>query len=300
MRLVVTGGTGFIGSALCRVLEETGHELVILSRTTRPQPGGRRRLVVWQPPASGPWERELDGADGVIHLAGESVVGKRWTPAQKQRLAESRVKSTRAIVAAITRAARKPAVLLNASAIGYYGPHGDESLDEDALPGSDFLAQVCQQWEDAARDAEPLGVRVVRLRIGIVLDCDGGALAKMLPAFRLGLGGPVGTGRQWMSWIHRDDVVGLIRWALEDARVNGAMNAAAPNPVTMRQFASTLGRVLRRPAVLPVPGAMLRLLLGEMAQLLLTGQRVMPAKAQALGYGFRYPTLEEALSAEVR
>jgi len=299
MKLLVTGGTGFIGGALCGVLEEAGHELILLSRTVRPQTGGRRRVIVWQPPAPGPWERELDGTDGVVHLAGESIVAKRWTPSQKQRLAESRVKSTRAIVEAIGRAARRPAVLVNASAVGYYGPHGDESLDEDAPPGSDFLAQLCQQWENAARDAEGLGVRVVRLRIGIVLARDGGALAKMLPAFRLGLGGPVGTGRQWMSWIHRDDVVGLIRLALEDARVRGAVNVTAPTPVTMREFTATLGRVLRRPAILPVPGPALTLLLGEMAGLLLTGQRVMPAKARALGYAFRYATLEAALSSEV-
>lgn len=299
MKLVITGGAGFIGSALCRALEETGHELVLLSRAVRPQTGGRRRCIAWQPPAPGPWERELDGADGVIHLAGESIVAKRWTPSQKQRLADSRVKTTRAIVEAIGRSARRPAVLVNASAVGYYGPHGDDSLDEDAAPGSDFLAQLCQQWENAARDAEPLGVRVVRLRTGIVLARDGGALAKMLPAFRLGLGGPVGTGRQWMSWVHRDDVVGLIRWALEDTRVSGAVNATAPTPVTMREFAATLGRVLHRPAILPVPGPALTLLLGEMAQLLLTGQRAVPAKAQALGYAFRYDTLEAALSAEV-
>lgn len=256
-----------------------------------------RRFVAWQPPAAGAWERELDGAEGVINLAGESIVAKRWTPAQKQRMADSRVATTRALITAINRAARRPAVLISASAIGYYGPHGEEPLEEDAPPGSDFLAQLCQQWEGAARDAEPLGVRVVRLRIGLVLARDGGALAKMLPPFQWGLGGPLGSGRQLMSWVHRDDVVGLIRWALEDVRVSGALNATAPNPVTMRAFASTLGRVLHRPAIAPVPAVVLRLVLGEVAEMLVTGQRVLPAKAQQMGYPFRYATLEAALSA---
>ena len=296
MKLVVTGGTGFIGRALCQALEDAGHELVILTRTATSAGGARRRFVTWQPPASGPWQRELDGAEGVVNLAGESIIA-RWTPAKKQRMADSRLNTTRALITAINRAARRPAVLISASAIGYYGPHGDESLDEHAPPGSDFLAQLCQQWEDAARDAEPLGVRVVRLRIGLVLARDGGALARMLPPFQWGLGGPLGSGRQWMSWIHRDDVIGLIRLALEDARVSGALNATAPTPVTMRELTSTLGRVLRRPAILPVPAAALTLLLGEMAHLLLTGQRVVPAKAQQMGYPFRYPTLEAALSA---
>jgi len=296
MKLVVTGGTGFIGRALCQALEDAGHALVILTRTATSAGGARRRFVTWQPPASGPWQRELDGAEGVVNLAGESII-TRWTPAKKQRMADSRLNTTRALITAINRAARRPAVLISASAIGYYGPHGDESLDEHAPPGSDFLAQLCQQWEDAARDAEPLGVRVVRLRIGLVLARDGGALARMLPPFQWGLGGPLGSGRQWMSWIHRDDVIGLIRLALEDARVSGALNATAPTPVTMRELTSTLGRVLRRPAILPVPAAALTLLLGEMAHLLLTGQRVVPAKAQQMGYPFRYPTLEAALSA---
>lgn len=298
MKYVVTGGTGFIGGALCQVLLDDGHEVVVLTRLARPSRHRRQRFVGWSPPDLGPWVQEgLDGADGLVHLAGESIVAARWTAEQKRRIVDSRVGSTETLVRAMRQVSRKPPVLVNASAVGYYGPQGDETLDESAPPGSDLLATTCQQWEAAARQAEPLGVRVVRVRIGVVLALDGGALAKMLPPFQRGLGGPLGSGRQWMSWIHRDDLISVIRWALADARVSGAVNATAPNPATMREFARTLGRVLHRPAVLPVPATVLRMLLGEMAQMLLTGQRVMPAAAQRLGFRFAYPELEAALRA---
>ena len=297
MKLIVTGGTGFIGRALCQTLEHDGHEVVILTRSCGAQVQGRQRLVSWAPPAPGPWQREIDGADGIVHLAGESVVAKRWSAEQKRRITDSRIGSTIAVVEAIRQAARKPAALVSASAIGYYGPRGDEPLREDAPPGSDFLAQVCRQWEQAAQGAEALGVRVVRLRIGMVLAPDGGALAKMLLPFKLGLGGPLGSGRQWVSWIHRDDVAGLIRWALRETRVKGVVNATAPSPVTMREFARALGGALHRPAVLPVPGVAIRLLMGEVAELLLSGQRVLPDAATRFGFQFAYPLLADALSA---
>ncbi len=297
MKLVITGGTGLIGRALCRALEAAGQEGGVLTRSAPRSASGRGRFVVWQPPSAGPWERELDGADGLINLAGESVAAARWTPAQKQRLIDSRLSVTRALVGAISKARCKPAVLISASAVGYYGPRGDDVIREHDAPGEDFLAKVCHQWEAAAYAARGHGVRVACLRIGLVLARDGGALARMLPAFRLGLGGPLGNGRQWVSWIHRDDLIGLIRWVLKEPRASGALNATAPNPVTMREFATSLGRALHRPALAPVPAWMLRLMLGEMADMLLTGQQAIPEVALNLRFIFRYPMLSGALEA---
>ena len=297
MKIVVTGGTGFIGGTLCRALAARGDEVVVLTRYPREGPAGPLRQVGWQPGVPGSWAHELDGAEAVVNLAGEPIVGQRWTAASKHRIIGSRLDATASIVDALRRASRRPPVLINASAIGYYGPRGDEEITERDGPGSDFLAETCQRWEAAAQAAEPLGVRVMRLRIGMVLSVDGGALAKMLPAFRLGLGGPLGGGRQWLSWIQRDDLVNLILHLLQRPDASGAVNATAQNPVTMRDFAAALGQAVHRPAVFPVPGVALRLLLGEVADLLLTGQRVIPTAAVRLGYGFRYPTLPEALTA---
>ncbi len=299
MRLVLTGGTGFIGTRLRESLVEKGHEVVVLTRqaSRENQPGLRTRYFYWNPPEGGAWEKELEGMDGVINLAGEPIVGNRWTQKQKQEILESRAGATQAMVAAIRKTKRKPLFLINASAVGYYGPHGDEELTEGTPHGKDFLAQVCQAWEAHALRAEDFGLRVVRLRIGIVLERGGGALAKMLFPFQLGLGGPLGSGNQWMSWIHREDLIGLIHLLLEKKEVRGAVNATAPHPVRMREFAKTLARVLHRPAVFPVPGFVLRILLGEMADLLLTGQRVLPRQALALGYPIKFPGLEEALRA---
>ncbi|MGH7771156.1 MAG: TIGR01777 family oxidoreductase, partial [Candidatus Binatia bacterium] len=221
----------------------------------------------------------------------------RWTETQKEQLRYSRVDTTRALVSALGKAKQKPKFLLNASAIGYYGPHGDETLTEDAKPGNDFLSRVCIAWEEEARKAENYGLRVIRLRTGIVLGKGGGALSKMVPPFKFFAGGPLGTGRQWMSWIQLEDEIGLIQLLLEHPNAHGAINATAPNPVTMKDFCKTLGQVLNRPSWAPVPSFALRLLLGEMADMLLTGQRVLPAEAQKLGYSFRYPTLTEALQA---
>ncbi len=299
MRLLVTGGTGFIGQPLCRTLSEQGHVLTVLTRAASAagHVSNRVRAVQWEPGRGGEWERAVAEADAVINLAGEPIAAHRWRVAQKQHIVSSRMETTRALVAAMRRASPKPALLINASAIGYYGPHGDEPLTEEAASGAGFLAETCRQWEAEAMAAESLGMRVVRLRIGIVLGQGGGALSKMTPPFRAFVGGPLGTGRQWMSWIHREDVIGLIAWLLTQPQASGAFNATAPEPATMRQFCQALGRTLQRPSWAPVPSFLLRVLLGEMAEMLLTGQRVLPARAQSLGYRFRYPTLQASLSA---
>lgn len=297
MKVVVSGGTGFIGVPLVRALADAGHEPVVLTRNPRRASAWldpRARVVAWDARTLGGWERELSGADAVVNLAGESIGEGRWTPERKERIMSSRVAATRAIVAGLQQADPRPRVLVNASAVGYYGPRGDEVVTEADGPGSDFLAQVVIAWEAAAREAEPLGVRVVRQRMGIVLG-QGGALGRMLLPFRLGLGGPIGSGRQWYSWIHRDDAIGLILFALTREDASGAINATAPNPVRMKEFAATLGKVLRRPALLPVPALALRLLLGEQAEAVLSGQRVLPTVAERLGYRFRFPDLETAL-----
>lgn len=295
MKLFVTGGTGFIGRPLCQSLTAQGHELVVVTRQPDLQPVRAGVMCVsWD---GTEWQRALNGADGVINLAGEPIVARRWTPRQKVRLWDSRVGTTQRLVKALAVCSSKPGVLINASAIGYYGACKDEQLSEEGRLGQGFLSEMCQAWEAQASRAEPLGIRVVRLRIGLVLGRGGGALAKMVPPFRWYLGGPLGSGRQWMSWIHRDDLIGLIRWALESPDVSGALNGTAPEPVRMREFSSTLGRVLRRPSWAPVPGFVLRLLLGEMADLLLTGQRVLPQAALRQGFTFQYPQLHQSLKA---
>ncbi|HEX9444500.1 MAG TPA: TIGR01777 family oxidoreductase [Candidatus Binatia bacterium] len=300
MKLVVAGGTGFIGTALLNSLAQQGHALVVLTRRASPAglPAGTTPIV-WQPGSPGTWENvlpeALSGADGVINLAGEPIAGKRWTGAQKQKLRASRVDPTRALVDAIGRSRSKPGFLLNASAVGYYGPRGDETVTEADGPGGDFLARLCREWEDEAKKAEAHGLRVVRLRTGVVLGRDGGALAKMIPPFKLFFGGPLGSGAQWLPWIHLEDEVGLIRFLLENPAARGPVNATAPNPVTMKEFAKALGGALHRPSWAPVPAFALRLMLGEMAEMLLTGQRALPAEAERLGYRFRHPALPEAL-----
>ena len=297
MRLVITGGTGFIGSALCARLLEHGHFITLLSRSPAPAAlSPNQRWLTWNPPADGHWREAIHHADGVINLAGEPIAGKRWSAAQKERLRASRIETTRALVTAIGKAETKPKFLLNASAIGYYGARGDEVLTEQSVPGNDFLSSVCAAWEQEAEQAAPYGVRVIRLRTGIVLGKGGGALAKMVPPFKFFAGGPLGSGKQWMSWIHLEDEIGLIQSLIANPQANGAVNATAPNPATMKEFCNALGGVLHRPSWAPVPAFALRVLLGEMAEMLLTGQRVIPAKAQSLGYRFKHPTLSEALA----
>lgn len=298
MKLVITGATGFIGAALCSQLLQRGHHLTLLTRSAPPDASTPAKTWRhWTPGTSGEWEASLDGADGVINLAGEPIAARRWTAKQKQRIHLSRTEATRSIVEAFAKAKRKPAFLLSGSAVGYYGPHGDEIVAEETPAGSDFLSSVCRAWEGEAQKAEPMGIRVVRLRTGIVLGPHGGALAKMLLPFKVFVGGPLGSGAQWMSWIHLEDELGLILHLIETPQAAGAVNATAPNPATMKEFCQTLGKVMRRPCWAPVPSFALRLMLGEMADMLLTGQRVVPAAAQKLGYQFRYSNLSDALKA---
>lgn len=303
MKIVTVGATGFVGSHLLKALSSssgsgTPHQITVLSRDpdrTRDRVPSGLQLLRWDPLTEAVPERALDGADAVINLAGDNVAEGRWTPAKKKRLVDSRILTTRGIVDAIGDCEARPRILVNASAIGFYGPRGDEELGEQSAAGDDFLSGLCQQWEAEASRATEIGVRTVLLRIGIVLGVGGGALKKMLLPFRLGAGGPIGSGRQWMSWIHIDDMVGLILHALSTENLTGPVNATAPQPATNRKFSSTLGRVLRRPAFLPAPGFALRLALGEFADILIEGQKVLPAKAEASGYEFRHPELEEAL-----
>ena len=300
MRLVVTGATGFIGTVLCARLLQQGHTLTLFTRGSPRDVGtAAKRWVQWTPGALGEWGAALDGVDGVIHLAGEPIAAKRWTPTQRRRIEKSRVEGTNSLVQAIAKAKAKPTFLISASAVGYYGPRGDELITEDSSPGDDFLSAVCRAWEEEAKKAERLGLRVVRLRTGVVLGSGGGALTKMAQPFKFFVGGPLGSGRQWMSWIQLEDHVRLILQLIDNAQANGPVNATAPNPVRNKEFCQTLGKVLRRPCWAPVPGFALRLALGEMAEMLLTGQRVMPAAAQKLGFQFRYPNLEKALQASM-
>lgn len=302
MRIIITGATGFIGAPLCSALKNAGHRVTVLTRSrdaAEKSLGAGYELVEWQPPTSGEWEAAIGGAEGVINLAGENIGASRWTKKRKQVIIGSRLAATGAIVNAIGKAKNKPKVLVNASAVGFYGPRGDEEVTEQSSAGSDFLAQTVQQWENEAKKAEAYGTRVVLLRNGIVLEKDGGALARMLLPFRLFIGGPIGSGRQWMSWIHRDDVMGLILFALQNGNARGVINATAPNPVTMQEFCMTLGKAMHRPSWLPAPGFALKILLGEMSMLVLTGQKVLPKQAEKLGYKFQYPELGAALRAIV-
>jgi len=294
MNVAITGSTGLIGSALVPRLTSRGHGVVRLVRRT-PAIASAERLARWNPD-TGAVEPGLDGVDAVVHLAGESVAGGRWTEARKRRIRESRVPPTRKLCETLARQPTPPRVLLCASAIGYYGNRGDQVLREESAPGAGFLPEVCREWEAAAEPAVRRGIRVVHLRIGLVLSPKGGALAAMLPVFRLGLGGPVGSGAQWMSWIGMDDTLGAILHALMNEALAGPVNLVAPAPVTNREFARTLARVLRRPAIFPFPAFAARLVFGQMAdELLLASARVEPARLQATGYAFRDATLEGAL-----
>jgi uncharacterized protein (TIGR01777 family) len=299
MSIVIAGGTGFLGRALTDALARDGHDIVILTRQqAAPDPAAPRvRTVAWTPDGeAGPWAAALDHATVVINLAGESIANGRWTAARKQRIVNSRVLATRSLATAIGRAAHPPAVFVSGSAVGYYGPLGDEIVTEERRAGSDFLAQVCVRWEDEARRIDPAHTRLACIRTGLVLERDGGALPQMLLPFRFGAGGPVGSGRQYWPWIHRRDWVNLVRFVIETPGASGAVNATAPNPVTSAQFAKALGRVMHRPAILPAPAFALKLMLGEMAEaLLLSGQRAVPAKAEALGFAFTHTNVEEAL-----
>jgi len=296
MRVFLTGGTGFIGALLVNALVERGDECVVLSRSSKnPWNTNLVEVVQGDPTQAGDWQDVLSGVDAVVNLAGERIVDPptRWTTARKQSLLESRVATTRNVATGIRRAAIPPSLFLSGSAIGYYGPRGDAILDESMDPGDDFLASLSRDWEHAALTAEDI-LPVTLLRTGIVLGKGAGALASLLPSFKLGLGGPWGTGRQWWSWIHIDDEVGLLLFLL-DHGFNGAFNLTAPNPVTVNEFATTLGRTLRRPSWIRTPASLLRTGLGEGASALLDLQRVIPKRALEVGYEFRFPTLSEAL-----
>jgi uncharacterized protein (TIGR01777 family) len=301
MRVVVTGGAGFIGRALCRALVATGHQPLVLSR--QPARAGQAleagvRAVEYEPERAETIVDHLIGQEAVVHLAGESIAAGRWTAEQKARIRDSRVLGTRALVEAMRRSTGGPRVLLSASASGYYGPRGVEPVDESTPPGNDFLAQTCQAWEAEAREAESFGARVVVVRTGVVLGPGSEALKKLALPFKLFVGGPLGSGRQGFPWVHVDDVVGVYSWALENSQVSGAVNATGPEMLDNRAFCQALGRVLGRPCWAPVPGPILRIALGEMADaLLLQGQKVLPKRTEELGYGFRYRTAEAALRA---
>jgi uncharacterized protein (TIGR01777 family) len=300
MKIVIAGGSGFLGRPLAAALARDGHHVVMLTRTNAPASGASpSHAVTWTPNGdAGPWATEINGAGAVVNLAGESIAAKRWTDAQKHKILDSRVQATRSLVAAIQRAAIPPPVFVSGSAVGYYGPLGDEIATEDTPPGSDFLARVCVQWEAEATRAASDRTRVTCVRTGVVLEKDGGALPQMLPPFKFGVGGPVGSGRQYWPWIHREDWIGLVRWAIETPAAAGAINVTAPTPVTSADFARALGRALHRPAFMPAPAFALRLLLGEMADaLLLSGQRAVPARAERGGFAYRYARVEDALRA---
>lgn len=291
MKITLTGATGFLGSALTAQLRADGHELRILSRN----PGGRAGYFAWDPLAGQPPEASLAGADAVIHLAGEPVA-QRWSPAVKAAIRRSRVEGTRHLVEALTTLSPRPHVLVCASATGYYGDRGGEVLTEQSKPGRGFLPDICQEWESTADLARALGMRVVKLRTGVVLGNGGGALAKIMPPFRMGIGGPLAGGQQWMSWIHLQDMVRLVSWVVANPQVQGPVNCVAPNPITNKDFTRILAAALHRPAFFPVPEFALKLLYGEMASVLIESQRVMPKAALDLGFQFQRPELGEALS----
>lgn len=296
MRFLVTGATGLLGGQLCRRLVNEGHSVAIFSRSLEK---GRRlgfETFVWQPEKELPPADALEGADVVVHLAGEHIAAGRWTEEQKRRIRDSRVLSTRHLVAGLRVATSKPKALICASAIGFYGDRGNEELTEEATVGKGFLSEICQEWEQEAEAAAVLGVRVAQVRIGVVLAKEGGALEQMLPIFKVGLGGSLGNGKQWFPWVHIDDVTGIFHHAIFDEAVRGPINAVAPGIVTNAGFTEALAAALHRPAVFAVPGFVLRLGLGEMADLLLGSTRVIPARALATGYQFKFPSLRAALT----
>lgn len=302
MRIVIAGGSGFLGRPLAEALASDGSDVVVLSRGGGSPSRAGVRAVQWQPNGgAGRWKEEVDGAAAVVNLAGESIAGKRWSAAHKERILESRVQATRSLVEAISRATAPPPVFVSGSAVGYYGPLGDEMAAETTPPGSDFLARVCVQWEQEATRAQERTsgrTRLVLIRTGLVLERDGGALPQMLTPYKLGLGGPLGSGRQYCPWIHRADWIAMVRWAIAMNRVSGPLNVTAPEPVTNAAFSRALGRALHRPAFMPAPALALKLLLGEMADaLLLSGQRAVPAKATREGFAFRFQRVDDALGA---
>lgn len=292
MHVVIAGGRGFLGGALTRRLTARGHRVSVLTRRPR---SGQPGELAWNPDGdTGPWARALDGADVLVNLAGEGIADRRWSAARKQALVESRVKATSSLATALRRLSAPPRIAVNASGIGYYGPCGDEVITESAPAGHDFIARMAAAWEAAAAPMADRA-RLVLLRSGVVLG-EGGALAQMRLPFSLGLGGRLGSGRQWMPWISLDDWTGLVMHLIVDERASGAFNVVAPETVTNAEFTRALGRAMHRPTIVPVPGFVLRLAVGEVAEALLTGQRAVPEKALALGFAFRFPAIDEAVT----
>lgn len=293
MNILLTGGTGFIGAALCRELSNDGHLLTVLSRNPAKVPHRCGENV------NGIGRLDKLGAeshfDAIINLAGEGIADARWSDSRKKLLRDSRIGVTAQLIRYIERAERKPAVLISGSAVGYYGDQGDKLLDENAPGHGGFGHRLCAEWEQMALQAESSGVRVCIIRTGLVIAAGGGFLQRLLPTFKLGLGGRLGSGLQWMSWIHRDDYIAMVKLLLASPELQGVFNGVAPHPVTNSEFTCCLAKALHRPALLPVPAAALKLLLGEMAGILLGGQRVLPARLQQAGFTFQYPRLEEAL-----
>ena len=299
MRVFITGGTGLVGRRLVARLLERNDQPVILSRNSvqaHARLGHDVEIVEGDPTSAGDWVQAVGSCGAVVNLAGENIFARRWNDEFKNRIRESRVLATKHVVAAIGRAASKPTVLVNASAIGYYGPHADEELTEESAAGGDFLAEACVEWESAARAVESTSVRLVIVRIGVVLSTEDGALAKMLPFFRSFVGGPVGNGRQWMAWVHLDDLVGIVLHAIDHTNVSGVINATSPEPVTNREFSKALGRALGRPSFLPVPVFGLRVRFGQVAEVIASGQRVLPKRTQELGYQFQHSKIDGALA----
>jgi uncharacterized protein (TIGR01777 family) len=303
MRIIITGGTGFIGRKLAQSLADDGHEVIVLSR--RPEQAGalpKVQVSGWDGKTAQGWGHLADGTDAIVNLAGESIAGsglipQRWSKERKARILSSRLDTAAAVVEAVEAATRKPRVVIQASAVGYYGPCGDEIITESHQAGDDFLASVAVQWEDASARLDALGVRRPIVRTGLVLSANEGVLPRLMLPFHFFVGGPLGTGRQWYPWIHIDDVVGAIRFLITHDSAHGSFNLTAPNPLTNRDFSHLLGLVMHRPALVPVPSAAFKLALGEMATLILDGQRAVPQKLNDMGFSFQFNDAEAALRA---
>lgn len=297
MKVLVTGATGLIGRSLCRKLTDDGHTVIGVSRSSRKPPGlAVAEIQQWDPQAGPISPTALDGIDAVVNLAGEPIDSRRWSEQQKKLIRDSRIVTTRNLVETLRSIDRKPEVLVNSSAVGIYGDRGDEQLDETSPPGRGFMSEICREWEREAERVSERGIRVVEVRTGVVLSREGGALQKMLTPFKFGIGGPLGSGKQWFPWIHINDIVGIYHRAIVNPVLRGPVNGAAPEPVTNKEFTRELASALHRPAFLPVPEAAMRVLVGEMADVLFGSQRVLPKVALESGYRFQYPSLAKALA----
>ncbi|MFN5592806.1 MAG: TIGR01777 family oxidoreductase [Aphanizomenon sp.] len=302
MKIAISGATGFVGSRLVAKLHAEGHRILVLTRNTTfaqkvfpPQAFPNLEIIAYTPIVSGAWQDTIAGCDGVVNLAGEPIAEGRWTPERKQEILNTRKLGTQKIVEAIAKSQPQPSVLVNTSAIGYYGTSETASFDEDSANGKDFLAQVCQEWEAEARKVKDTNVRLVILRFGIILG-NGGALGKMITPFKLFAGGPIGTGQQWFSWIHLDDIVSLIIQALTKSTMEGVYNGTAPQSVSMNDLSTTMGKVMNRPSWLPVPGFAIEAILGDGAKVVLEGQQVLPKRTLESGFEYQYPNLQSALT----